>query len=76
MRCLVLPVNNNACDKCGSELYQRKDDYPETISMRLQVYREQTEKLIDYYKGKGELIEINCNGEKAEIEQNILEGLH
>ena len=70
------PVNNNVCDKCGSELYQREDDYPETTSMRLQVYREQTEKLIDYYKEKGELIEINCNGEKAEIEQNILEGLH
>ena len=44
--------------------------------MRLQVYREQTEKLIDYYEEKGELIEINCNGEKAEIEQDILEGLH
>ena len=70
------PVNNNVCDKCGAELYQREDDYPETISMRLQVYREQTEKVIDYYKVKGELIEINCNGEKAEIEQNILEGLH
>ncbi|MGR3302239.1 MAG: adenylate kinase [Candidatus Scalindua sp.] len=70
------PVNNNVCDKCGTELYQRKDDYPETTSMRLQVYREQTEKLIDYYKEKGELVEIDCNGEKAEIEQNILEGLH
>ncbi len=70
------PVNNNVCDKCGSELYQREDDYPETTSMRLQVYREQTEKLIDYYEEKGELIEINCNGEKAEIEQDILEGLH
>ena len=70
------PVNNNVCDKCGTELYQRKDDYPETTSMRLQVYREQTEKLIDYYEEKGELIEINCNGEKAEIEQDILEGLH
>ena len=70
------PANNNVCDKCGAELYQREDDYPETISMRLQVYREQTEKLIDYYKGKGKLIEINCNGEKAEIEQNILEELH
>ena len=70
------PVNDNVCDKCGSKLYQRKDDYPETISMRLKVYREQTEKLIDYYKSKGELIEINCNGEEAEIEQNILEGLH
>ncbi len=70
------PANNNVCDECGAELYQRKDDYPETISMRLQVYREQTERLIDYYKGKGELIEINCNGKKAEIEQNILEGLN
>ena len=43
---------------------------------RLKVYKEQTEELIDYYKDNGELIEVNCNGGKSEIEQNILKGLH
>ncbi len=70
------PVNDNVCDRCGSKLYQRKDDRPETTSVRLKVYREQTEKLIDYYKRKGELTEIDCNGKELEILQNILEVLH
>jgi adenylate kinase len=63
------------CDKCGSELFQRKDDYPETIKVRLKVYKEQTETLIDYYNKKGILVEINCNGDKKEIQKNILAGL-
>ena len=70
------PVNDNVCDKCGSELYQRKDDNPETTSVRSKVYKEQTEGLIDYYKRNGELIEVNCNGGKSEIQQNIFKGLH
>ena len=69
------PLKENACDKCGSKLFQRKDDYPETIKVRLKVYKEQTEKLIDYYNKKGILVEVNCNGDKTEIQQNILAGL-
>ncbi|GAX62277.1 adenylate kinase and related kinases [Candidatus Scalindua japonica] len=70
------PLKENVCDKCSSKLYQRKDDYPETIKVRLKVYKEQTETLIDYYNQKGILIEVNCNGGKKEIQQNILTGLH
>ena len=69
------PLKENVCDECGSKLVQRKDDYPETIKVRLKVYKEQTEKLIDYYNKKGILVEINCNGDKTEIQQNILAGL-
>jgi adenylate kinase len=69
------PLKESVCDKCGSKLVQRKDDYPETIKVRLKVYKEQTEKLIDYYNKKDILVEINCNGDKAEIQQNILAGL-
>lgn len=70
------PLKENVCDKCQSKLFQRKDDYPETIKVRLKVYKEKTEKLIDYYNKKGILVEVNCNGDKAEIQQNILAGLH
>ncbi len=66
------PLEKNICDKCSSELYQRKDDYPETIKVRLKVYREQTETLIDYYNKKGILVEVDCNGDKKEIQENIL----
>lgn len=69
------PLTKNLCDKCGSELYQRKDDYPKTIKVRLKVYREQTEALIDYYNKKGILEEVDCNGDKKEIQENILAGL-
>ncbi len=69
------PLKENVCDKCGSKLFQRKDDYPETIKVRLKVYEEQTEKLIDYYNKQGILVEVNCNGDKTEIQQNILAGL-
>ena len=50
------------CDKCGGELYQRKDDNEETVGNRLKVYTEQTAPLIDYYKGKGVLIDIDGVG--------------
>jgi adenylate kinase len=69
------PLKQNECDKCGSKLFQRKDDYPETIKVRLKVYKEKTEKLVDYYDKKGILVEVNCNGDKIEIQQNILAGL-
>ncbi len=69
------PLKENVCGKCGSKLFQRKDDYPETIKVRLKVYKEQTETLIDYYNKKGILVEVNCNGDKTEIQQNILAGL-
>ncbi len=70
------PLKENVCDKCGSKLFQREDDYHETIKVRLKVYKEQTEKLIDYYNKKNMLVEVNCNGDKAEIQQNILVRLH
>jgi len=67
------PVNCNVCDKCGSKLFQREDDYPDTIKVRLKVYKEQTEKLIDYYKKEGILVEVNSNGKKSEIQQVIID---
>ncbi len=69
------PLKKNVCDKCSSQLLQRKDDYPETIKIRLKVYKEQTEALIDYYNKKDILVEVNCNGDKKEIQKNILAGL-
>ncbi len=41
------------CEKCGETLIQRKDDNPETVKNRLDVYHSQTAPLISFYKGKG-----------------------
>ncbi|MFQ5965433.1 MAG: adenylate kinase [Candidatus Scalinduaceae bacterium] len=71
----VPPAKDGVCDKCGSELYQRKDDNPKTISERLRVYREQTEGLIDYYRNNSKLTEINGNNNVSEIQDRILKEL-
>ncbi len=46
------------CSRCGGELYQRKDDNPETVESRLAVYSKQTAPLIEYYKEKGLLFNV------------------
>ncbi len=53
------PKVDNKCDKCGGELYQRDDDKEETVRERYRVYRENTEPLIDYYRKKGILYDVD-----------------
>jgi adenylate kinase len=55
----VPPKVPGICDKTGAKLIRRKDDEPEVVKKRLEVYREQTLPLIDYYKGKNLLVEID-----------------
>ena len=67
---LTLPPKvEGVCDKCGGELYQRDDDKQESILHRMDVYREQTEPLINYYKNKGKITDLD-----ASIETDILLG--
>lgn len=54
------PKVAGVCDKCGGELYTRDDDKPEAIQHRLDVYRESTAPLIDFYKSKNLLVEIDA----------------
>ena len=49
------------CTRCGGELYQRKDDNPETVQSRLDVYNAQTSPLIDYYTKQGKLFNVVGN---------------
>jgi adenylate kinase len=55
------------CDKCGGELYQRDDDKPETIRERLKVYYAQTADLIEYYRKRGLLKEVDASQSPAEV---------
>ena len=50
------PTKDGICDKCGDTLVQRKDDHPDTVKERLQVYHDQTEPLKDYYEKCGKLV--------------------
>lgn len=49
----IPPKVAGICDDCGTELVQRDDDSPETVRARLRVYHDQTEPLVDFYKGRG-----------------------
>jgi len=53
------PQVEGVCDKCGGELYQRDDDSEATVRNRLDVYRNQTEPLIDYYDKAGVMARID-----------------
>ena len=54
------PKKEGVCDHCGGEVYIRDDDKPEAVQKRLEVYRAQTAPLIDYYRGKGLLLDIDA----------------
>lgn len=53
------PRKEGICDVCGQTLVQREDDKPETVRKRLEVYYDQTEPLINYYKNAGVLKEVD-----------------
>ncbi len=55
------------CARCGGELYQRKDDNPETVAARLAVYNEQTAPLIEYYGKKGLILNVTGSEAPAEV---------
>ena len=58
------PKQEGKCDKCGGELYQRKDQKPEVVQNRLEVYRNTAEELIKYYENKG-VLRTEKAGDKA-----------
>ena len=55
------------CARCGGELFQRKDDNPETVRTRLEVYNAQTAPLISYYEKKGLLFNVQGNATPEEV---------
>lgn len=63
------------CTDAGGELIQREDDNEETIRNRLDVYRENTEPLIDFYKHRGKLVTIDAEGTIEEIYTRLLEAV-
>lgn len=65
------PVADEICDLCGNMLQMRDDDKPEVVRKRLQVFREQTEPLIDFYREQDMLIEIDASRTIQEIEAQL-----
>ncbi|MBU0678070.1 MAG: adenylate kinase [Verrucomicrobia bacterium] len=67
----IPPSTEGICDTCGGELYQRADDSEETVLNRLEVFKKQTESLIDYYQEKGLLVDIDAAKSKDQTEEDI-----
>lgn len=64
----MTPKVENTCDKCGSTLFQRSDDNEEALKSRYATYLEKTQPLIDYYKEKGILQEVDSSEAKLALE--------
>ncbi len=69
------PLKEGIFDVDGSELYQRDDDKPETVSNRIRVYLEQTSPLIEYYRNEGVLVEVRGDQEIEKVTNDLLEAL-
>lgn len=67
------PKVNGICDVCGAALIQREDDRPESVHVRMDVYKKSTAPLIEFYCEKGLLVPISAEGTPEEIfERTIL----
>lgn len=62
----------SVCDRCGGELFVRQDDEAGAIRARLSAYAEKTEPLVNYYRGRGVLVQIPGEGDLDTIQQAIL----
>lgn len=65
------PKVRNVCDECGGDLYQRDDDSLETVKERLEVYKNQTEPLIDFYSNREVLARIDGNQDIDSVRDQI-----
>ena len=65
------PKEDNKCDKCGGELYQRDDDREEVVRQRFKVYMENTAPLIEYYERRGILYRVDGTKSIDEVWQQI-----
>ena len=69
------PKTIGICDQCGADVVARKDDAPETVRHRLQVYHTTTEVLKDYYRKQGKLCCVEGQQPIQDVNQDILRAL-
>jgi adenylate kinase len=69
------PKKEGACDHCGGRLFQREDDRPESITVRLEAYQRSTTPLIQFYNDLGLLVSVVAAGSPDEICDNTITAL-
>ena len=66
---------NKTCEKCGGKLVKREDDNPESIRNRIETTKRETFPVIDYYRKKGIVVDLDANQTPEEVEKQFLEVL-
>lgn len=69
------PKVEGVCDQCSGALVQRKDDHPDTVKARLDVYHSETEPLKDYYEKQGKLSVVIGQEEIEDTTRLLLEAI-
>lgn len=69
------PKNEGLCDHCSGPLFQREDDRPESVTVRMEAYQRSTMPLIEFYSGLGLLMPVEATGSPEEICGRTIEKL-
>lgn len=69
------PKRPGICDVCGGKLVRRPDDEPETVRHRIEVYLETTRPLVEHYRSRGLLVEVDGEGTPEGVFRSIMEAL-
>ena len=69
------PASKGACDDCEGELYRRADDMPDAVRYRIEVYRQETQPLVTYYRKRGNLREVNGEGSMEDVADALTRAL-
>ncbi|HPC61130.1 MAG TPA: adenylate kinase [Verrucomicrobiota bacterium] len=69
------PKVEGVCDHCGGKLYQREDDRPESIRVRMEAYEKSTAPLADFYRQRNLLVTVSAAGTPEEIFARAMKAL-
>jgi adenylate kinase len=66
-----MPQVPGKCDVCGGEIIQRPDDREDVVRQRMAAYEEQTRPLIDFYRRRGQLLEVDGSRDIATVQRDL-----
>ena len=69
------PETSGECDECDGELYQRDDDKAEVVARRIEVYNQETEPVVDYYRQAGNLTEVDGEQSVEKVAEALAEAV-
>jgi adenylate kinase len=67
-----MPRLEGKCDVCGGEVIQRPDDREDVVRQRLAAYHQQTQPLIEFYRRRGQLLEVDGSKDIATVQRDML----